>query len=386
MRLAPVVCALIVLPLTTACAPPAMPAHVATVAPPSNTSTVQSQTPPPDPILPSEELPLAFDRGFWHLEGTLTLPARKKGEHVPAVVIVHGSGPMSRDGVMRGQIGLGFGFELPVYQRLAAALAKGGYAVYRYDKRTCGSFNGCADTGHVSIPYDMLEVEFATGEYVRDAETALDTVAGHPAIDPKQVFFVGHSEGGELIPELLSKRPLVPAGVMLAPPFNTMAVVLEQQSERVRWSFMQAGKPDRAELEGNELLTAARALKQVEQGTHLGAPILGQPPGLWASWIDFAKRAPVLARQLDRPLLVLGGNYDYNVPPTEIEGWAHCLENAHRAAHRVRVLNCVTHALNCVTQPDPTRIMPEDIGRDLSPELVHEVLHFLDAHRRPSTH
>src|SRR3954468_15065612 len=96
---------------------------------------------PPPARLPQEDLPLAFDRGLWHLQGTLTLPARDVGARVPAVVIVHGSGPMSRDGVMRGQIGLGFGFELPVYQRLAAALASHGFAVYRYDKRTCGSFN-----------------------------------------------------------------------------------------------------------------------------------------------------------------------------------------------------------------------------------------------------
>lgn len=368
------------LPLLAACGSPSPAVHPATGLSTASSVNVAEGHPTARPRRPLEEVSLGFDRDLWHLEGTLTLPARDEGERVPAVIIVHGSGPMSRDGIMRGQIGLGFGFELPVYQRLAAALAAHGYAVYRYDKRTCGSFNDCAETNHSSVPYDILEKEFATGEYLRDTEAALDTVNGHPAIDPRRTFFVGHSEGGELVPVLLSERPDVRAGVMLAPPFHTMSVVLEQQSERVRWAFLNSGHPERAETEAGQLLDAAQALRRVEQGTHLGAPILGQPPGLWASWIELAIKAPELARQLDQPLLVLGGSYDYNVAPSEIESWAKWLDGSSRAPHRVRVLDCVTHALNCITQPDPRRISPGDIGHDLSPELLREVVSFLDAH------
>lgn len=360
-------------------------------------------TPPPARAeLPAADVPLAFDRGLWHLEGTLSLPAREEGARVPAAVIVHGSGPMSRDGLMHGQIGLGFGFELPVYKRLAEALSARGYAVYRYDKRTCGSFNDCAETGPSQVPYSLVEREFATTEYIGDAVAALDAVRARPEIDPDRTFFVGHSEGGELVPVLLSERPAVRAGVMLAPPFHSMAVVLEQQSERVRWSFASAGQPERAAVEGGVLLDAARALARVEKGHHLGGPILGQPPGLWASWLELAARAPEVARRLDRPLLVLGGSYDYNVAPSEIESWARWLDPARdpgqrgpravednsystkgvRTRHRVRVLDCVTHALNCIVQPDPKRITPADIGRDLSPELVREVVTFLDAQSR----
>ncbi len=335
---------------------------------------------PARPRLPPEDLPLAFDRSVWHLEGTLSLPAREEGERVPGVVIVHGSGPMSRDGVMRGQIGLGFGFELPVYKRLAAALVSHGYAVYRYDKRTCGSFNDCADTGHDVVPYNMLEEEFATGEYVGDAEAALDTMLKNPSIDPKRSFFIGHSEGGQLVPILLSERPAVRAGIMLAPPFHTMTVVLEQQSERVRWSFTTAGKPEQAAKEAEPLLAAAHALKHIEQGTHLGGPILGQPPGMWASWLELAVKAPLVARELERPLLILGGSYDYNVAPSEIESWAKWFEGPARTRHRVRILDCVTHALNCISQPDPARIQPDDIGHDLSPMLLEEIIGFLGKH------
>jgi dienelactone hydrolase len=380
MRVVPLLAAL----LLSACAPPLK--TVLQSAPPGPprvpAAHAEGSRTVTHPRRPPEEVPLAFDRGLWHLTGTLTLPARAEGEKVPAVVIVHGSGPMSRDGIMRGQIGLGFGFELPVYKRLAEALTARGYAVYRYDKRSCGSFNDCTDHGPSMVPYSLVVTEFATGELVGDAEAALDALVKRPEIDHQRTFFVGHSEGAELVPVLLSDRPSVRAGVMLAPPFNTMDVVLLQQSERVRWAFAAAGQPERGDAEGRELHEAAIAIGRVERGTHLGQPILGQPPGLWASWIELARKAPAIARELDRPLLVLGGSYDYNVAPSEIASWNRWLGASARVPHRVRVLECVTHALNCITQKDPTRITAGDIGRDLAPELIDEVTRFLDAHAR----
>ncbi len=332
----------------------------------------------PGPILPQVDQSLDFDRGGWRLSGTLTLPRRRLGEQVPGVVIVHGSGPLSRDGVMRGQLGLGFGFELPVYRRLAEALADHGYAVYRYDKRTCGESNHCAKNRYPTVPYELLEVEFNTTEYLRDAEAAVDAVAAQSAIDGRRLFIIGHSQGGSLVPALLTSRRDLPAGVMLAPPFHPLSVLIKQQSERVAWAFENAGQKDRAERERALLVAAARALRHLETGTHLGEPILGQPPGVWASWVRLARQAPALAARLERPLLVLGGSYDYNVSAAEIEAWQAFLRRFSHVPHRVRVLPCVTHAMNCITQPDPTRIEPSHIGRGVAGEVVREVVGFLD--------
>jgi hypothetical protein len=382
MRLAPLA-ALLLLSACSPAAPPAVP-----LPPPPAAVAQKPPEPAPQPPtlkLPASEIPLAFDRGLWHLEGVLSLPERAEGEKVPVAVIVHGSGPMSRDGIMFGQIGLGFGFDLPVYKRLAEALSARGYAVYRYDKRTCGSFNGCKEDGPSALPYSMVETEFATAKYLGDAAAALSTVLERPEIDRDRAFFVGHSEGGQLVPGLLTARPDVRAGVMLAPPFNTMTVVLEQQSHKVKWAMTAAGKPERGEVEGKQLLDAAGALRLIERGTHLGQPILGQPPGLWASWIEIALEAPTLARKLDRPLFIVGGRYDYNVAPSEIESWGRWLGASARAPHRVRLFDCVTHALNCISQSDPARITDRDIGRDIAPQLIDEVVQFLDARggRRP---
>jgi uncharacterized protein len=327
--------------------------------------------------LPAREVPLDFDQGSLRLTGTLSLPLRPAGARVPAIVIVPGSGALSRDGVMTGQLGLGFGFELPVYQSLAAELVLHGYAVFRYDKRNCGTFNDCAKNRYPRVPYALEAGFYATSEYLLDAAAAISAVEAQPDIDPGHVFVVGHSQGGSLVPALLRMRSEVRAGVMLAAPFRPLDMLMERQSARVYWAFSHAGKPDEALRERTLLSSAASALRHLASGTHLGEPILGEPPGVWASWIELSQTAPVLAQTLDRPLLVLGGAYDYNVEPEEIEAWRILLYASTRARHRVRLLPCVTHALNCILEPDPTRIQPKDIEHRVSPELVDEIVRFL---------
>ena len=69
----------------------------------------------------------------------------------------------------------------------------------------------------------------------------------------------------------------------------------------------------------------------------------------------------------------------YDLPPSEIESWGRWLAEGSLAAHRVRVIAGMTHALNTIVEPDPTRIRPSDIGRTVSPDLVDEVARFLDS-------
>ncbi|MDR9449798.1 MAG: hypothetical protein RI637_01160 [Acidimicrobiia bacterium] len=38
---------------------------------------------------------------------------------------------------------------------------------------------------------------------------------------------------------------------------------------------------------------------------------------------------------------------------------------------------CVTHALNCVSEPDPKAITPVDIGSTVAPEVIDALVGFL---------
>jgi uncharacterized protein len=75
-----------------------------------------------------EELPLDI-AGEPPLNGTLTLP--DGGTPAPAVVIASGSGPLDRDSNHRRA-------RFDVARQLAHALAAGGLASLRYDKRGVG--------------------------------------------------------------------------------------------------------------------------------------------------------------------------------------------------------------------------------------------------------
>lgn len=319
---------------------------------------------------------MTFEREGHRLEGTLSLPARRHGRAVPGVLIVHGSGPMSRDGFMPGQLGLGFGFELPVYRLLARTLVEHGFAVYRYDKRSCTRYNGCGVNAYPEVPRALVSTELTVTSLLADAVAAVKAMEERPEIDDASVFVVGHSQGGQLVPALLRELPEVRAGVMLAPPFHTVDVLVEQQSRRVEWAFAGAGKPVGARRERELLATAAQQVRRLALDLDFGEPILGQPAAIWISWLAASRQAPGIAAELERPLLVLGGTYDYNVEPEEIRAWAAWLA-ARDVGHRVRLLECVTHALNCITQPDPRLLRPEDIGHVLAPEVEGEMIAFL---------
>ena len=71
-----------------------------------------------------EERPVALERDFGRLYGTLTVPAR--GAET-AVLLIAGSGPTDRDGNNR------LGIRSDCYRLLAEELTAAGYAVLRYE-------------------------------------------------------------------------------------------------------------------------------------------------------------------------------------------------------------------------------------------------------------
>src|SRR5690606_32751665 len=62
----------------------------------------------------------------YELGGTLTIPENAEGK-LPAVILVHGSGPNDRDETL---------FSYKPFRDIAWGLAEQGIAVFRYDKRT----------------------------------------------------------------------------------------------------------------------------------------------------------------------------------------------------------------------------------------------------------
>jgi pimeloyl-ACP methyl ester carboxylesterase len=130
---------------------------------------------------------VSIDSGPVRLSGTLLLPAGK-GPH-PAIVLLHGSGPLTRHS---------FG----PYPHFFASL---GLAVLIFDKRGTGESTGIrldASTGALeSLPKDYNYPD----PLLDDALAAFRFLQGRQEIDSRRIGFWGSSEGGMLATQAAAK-------------------------------------------------------------------------------------------------------------------------------------------------------------------------------------
>lgn len=125
-----------------------------------------------------------FEQANAKLSGTLILP-NSKGPH-PAIVLLHGSGPLTR-------------YSFGPYPHFFSSL---GLAVLIFDKRGTGESTGLrmdASTGTVMKPARYPD------DLANDALAALHVLQQHPDIDPKRIGLWGSSEGGMLATYVASK-------------------------------------------------------------------------------------------------------------------------------------------------------------------------------------
>ena len=119
--------------------------------------------------------------GEFPLNGMLTLPD-DLSDPVPAVVMVHGSGPDNMDERV---------MKLTPFKDLAEGLSARGIASVRYDKRTFAHKRKMAKT-------------FPTiwDETIEDALLAIELAKADERIDTGKVFILGHSMGAMLAPRI----------------------------------------------------------------------------------------------------------------------------------------------------------------------------------------
>lgn len=144
------------------------------------------------------------------LEGVLTLPD-DVSIPVPAVVMVHGSGPGDKD----ERIG-----KLTPFKDLAEGLARRGIASLRYDKRT---FVHARKMAKAKVGITVRE------ETIDDALRACELLRRDSRVDPERVFVLGHSMGAMLAPRIDAEgadaRGLI---LMAGTPYRLEDIVVRQ--------------------------------------------------------------------------------------------------------------------------------------------------------------
>jgi hypothetical protein len=234
----------------------------------------------------------------WKLPGTLTLP--KGAAKVPAVVLIHGSGPGDRDESI--------GPNKP-FADLAAGLAARGVAVVRFDKRT-----------RVYGPKLDLSTFTVDDESVNDALAAVKLLRETPEIDPARVFVAGHSLGGFLIPRIAERAGTSVHGyVILAGSTRDVATMMLEQMKYIGGLDGRVA-PEETKMEAD----VAAAKKRIDALVGGAAPkpgeiVLGAGP---AYWLDLAKYDVLAsAKAMTAPVLVAQGGRDYQVTSVDFDRW-----------------------------------------------------------------
>lgn len=163
---------------------------------------------------PREEV--TFSNGTIQLSGTLSFPTTGT-RPFPAVILVSGSGAQDRDSNV-------FGFK--IFSILSDFFNEAGYAVLRYDDRGAGMSTG-KSVG-----------ESTSQELAEDAHQAFLYLQKHPAIDPKSIGMLGHSEGGIIVPMVASKEPVAFAILLAGYGVSGVELTNVQQAAVLRSSGM----------------------------------------------------------------------------------------------------------------------------------------------------
>ncbi|WP_372629621.1 alpha/beta fold hydrolase [Cohnella sp.] len=273
------------------------------------------QPPAPDSLIEEEIVVGAGTK--YPLPGTLTLPKNASGP-LPAVILVHGSGPNDRDETV--------GLAKP-FRDLAWGLAEQGIAVLRYDKRTYAH-------GQSFTP-DMLASFTVKDETVDDAIAAAKLLKADERIDASNVYIVGHSLGGMLAPRIDADGGDFAGLALLAGSPRTLWEIIADQNAAII-ATMEEGNPAKT---ASEALVAA----EVEKAKSLAgltddeakAQTLFGIPAYYFKEMD-SRGADQIAARLTKPVLVLQGEADVQVyADKDYVQWKETLKNNDKASFKL---------------------------------------------------
>lgn len=313
-------------------ATPAAPDHASAQLcveeePAESAEPAEEEDAPPAPADPSEstkivstevELESMGDK----LSGVIEYPEDMVGAG-PAVLIVHDAGPRDRHGHFQTELGLKLPVEVPVYQEFGENLARHGFVVMRFDKRTC------VQGGDARCEYPRGYVEAHRGDLVAalkaDIKAAAERLKSDPRVDPSRLFLLGHGQGAELALSLAD--PVEAAGlVLLSPsPYPIDEVILHQT--RYSLAHLKARRDEAGDttertlldqqleaLKASEELQVA-GFKRLREDDYEEPELLGAPATTWEGLLDLHSQAKSALAEIKTPIMAVYGLSDALLPP-----------------------------------------------------------------------
>jgi len=275
----------------------------------SKQATVQIKRPqePHEPFpYRSEEILFMNQAAKIQLAGTLTIP-QKAGKY-PVVILITGSGPQDRNEEILSH---------KPFLVISDYLTRQGYAVLRYDDRGVGKSEG----------------DFASStsaDFTTDVNSAISYALSRSDIDSKQIFLLGHSEGGSIAPAVAAKNKKVSGIILMAGPGLRGDKLLLLQKGKIELAMgidsseVQHGLKVFEEVyelilnskDDNALQEQVYHTLASQVDTALAKNLSVQICGNWFRY--FIRHDPALdLEKVKVPVLALNGGNDLQVPATE---------------------------------------------------------------------
>lgn len=307
------------------------------------------------------------------ISGTLLVPHVK--EKVPCVIIVGGSLSHDRDGRM-------FRLNVPrrdALQRLAEALAGGGYASIRYDQVGYGSSK--PTDKWKGLYADHAKAVAAVLAYVRrDARFGPVVLAGESA--GAYEICLAAKVGTQADAYLFLGALCSPTEEMYAYNFGRLAAYADGSSERMAWVTKNARYELALGRKYQEMLKAAADSTREEFVTQDGdfRLIVG---GLSRRREEQADSPDKLFKHITAPALAIAGSRDRNVPPDHAERAAKIMREAGNKKATHVIIDGADHSFQKAPENEDEAVRERfdfsSFRRPYEPRAYREILKWLHA-------
>jgi dienelactone hydrolase len=242
----------------------------------------------------------------WKLNGTLTYP--RDNEKHAVVIIIHGSGPMDRD----GSVG-----NTKIYRDLAWGLASKGIAVFRYEKRSKTYGPRLFMDAYQGKPYTPKD------EVVDDAVEAIRMLAANSHVNPDRIYIAGHSQGGMMAPEIARISGKLKGIIMLAANARPLPdMMIEQMSYLYDGQSISYQQYEQVKQVKRQAAYAKK--KNLDPKTPMDSLPFSVGPSYW-NYLNKYNQVKTFTK-LTIPILILQGERDYQVRMTDFELWKKAAE------------------------------------------------------------
>lgn len=256
-----------------------------------------------------KEKSIKIGKGKYKLDGILTLPS--KGQDVPVVILVQGSGQSNMDeAIPPSEINTPF-------KDIAQGLAERGIASIRFNKR----YYQYKDT---ATKYITVE-----DEVTNDVNYAINFAKKQDRIDEDKIYIVGHSLGGMLGPKIAKDNEEVAGIISLAGSPRKLEDIMADQLK-----VIYANLPDAQKEEVFKAIDENVAMvKNLKEGDENLYPF-GTSSYYWASLnkID----TPEIAKELNIPMFFMQGDADLQVyPDVDFKMWQDILKGKRNVSFKL---------------------------------------------------